>query len=386
MRIAFDLRRINNPGIGRYMKCLTEAVLAQAPENDYLLILPPGAENRVGEGLPSSRPVAAGRVEKLVTSLKYYSLREQVELPAILRRHKVDLLHSPHFNMPLLRTCPVVVTLHDAIYLACPQDLPSRLGRLYYKSMMTAATRRSSRIITDSEFSKTDLVRLLGADQRKLDVVYPGVDPVFQQACGDARLRAVRAKYGIQGDYLIYTGIYKLRKNHAGLLRAFRCFLQNGLRAQLVLAGPLSEGETGLKTLAQELGIANQVVFTGFVPDDDLPALYTGARVYACPSLYEGFGFTVLETMACGVPVVSSKASSLPEVAGEAAVYADALDPEAFGDALYRVFCDEPLRADLIEKGRVNLQRFSWEAAARQVLAVYQRVSGISRDARKVAA
>lgn len=120
MKIAFDLRRIGNPGIGRYMKCLTEAVLTAAPENDYLLILPSGAEDAVAPSFVHA--------ERITTSLKYYSWREQMELPRILRRHKVDLLHSPHFNLPLLRTCPTVVTLHDVIYLACPHDMPSRLG------------------------------------------------------------------------------------------------------------------------------------------------------------------------------------------------------------------------------------------------------------------
>ncbi len=378
MKIAFDLRRINNPGIGRYMKCLTEAILAQAPHNDYLLVLPPGGKERF--------PGTSDRVQKLVTSLKYYSLREQIEMPAILRRHKVDLLHAPHFNMPWRRTCPVVVTLHDAIYMACPQDLPSRLGRLYYKAMMNAAARRSDRIITDSEFSKTDLVRLLSADQGKIEVVYPGADPVFQKVGDEARRRAVQAKYRIQRDYLLYTGIYKPRKNHAGLLRAFKFFLSQGGRAQLVIAGPMGEGEAILQSLTAELGIAEHVVFTGFVSDEDLPVLYSGASVYACPSLYEGFGFTVLEAMACGVPVVCSPETSLPEVAGDGAVYADPRVPEEFGSALLRVFWDKTLAAALKEKGDQNVRRFSWHKAARQVLAIYAQVLGTAAIQKEPAA
>lgn len=369
MKIAFDLRRIKNPGIGRYMKCLAEAVMAQAPENEYLLILPPQAEEMIA--------APPGQAKKIPCSLRYYSIREQVELPRLLRRHRVDLLHSPHFNLPLVRPCPTVVTIHDVIYLACPQDMPSRLGRLYYHGMMAASVRLADRIITVSEFSKQDIVRRLRADPVKIDVIYSGIDPVFQPATDRTRLDAVLSKYEIHRDYILYAGIYKLRKNHAGLLRAFREFKAEGGQAQLVIAGPMNEGEAGLRRQAAALGIAEQVVFTGLVPDADLPALYSAARVYACPSLYEGFGFTVLEAMACGVPVVCSQATSLPEIAGEAALYADPRNPQEFAAALHSAFSDAQLRRQLIEKGFRNRRRFGWDIAACGTLAAYERAAGL---------
>jgi glycosyltransferase involved in cell wall biosynthesis len=366
MKIAFDLRRIKNPGIGRYMKCLVEAVVAHAPEYEYLLIMPPN-----GEDLISTR--TAG-VEKISPVLKYYSVREQIELPRILRRHKVDLLHAPHFLLPLARPCPAVVTIHDVIYLACKQDMPSLAGRLYYRGMIKASTRLAERIVTDSEFSKSDIIRYLNADPVKIDVIYPGVDPTFQPVTEPAQLQSVRAKFRIDSDYILYAGIYRLRKNHAGLLHAFRLFRENGGRAQLVIAGPMNEGEPKLRRLAADLGVAANVVFTGFVGDSDLPALYSGARVYACPSLYEGFGFTVLEAMACGTPVVSSPATSLSEVAGDAAVYSDSNNPEEFAGSLHRAFTDAALRNALVDKGRKNLHRFNWANTAVETLAVYQHV------------
>src|SRR5216684_2400770 len=313
MKIAFDLRRIQNPGIGRYMKCLVDAVITYSPENEYLLVLPPGAENMIASG--------AG-VEKISPPLKYYSVQEQIELPRILRRHQVDLFHSPHFLLPLVRPCPAVATIHDVIYLACPADLPSRVGRLYYRVMMKSALRRAARIITDSEFSKKDIADRLHANPAKIEVIYPGVDPLFQQVSDAAQLERTLSRYGIAGDYVLYTGIYKLRKNHAGLLRAFRSSLESGGAARLVIAGPMNEGESVLRRLAGELGIADNVTFTGFVPDHDLPALYSAAKVYACPSLYEGFGFTVLEAMACGTAVVCAGETSLLEVGGDAVLYA----------------------------------------------------------------
>ena len=368
MRLAFDLRRIGNPGIGRYMKCLTEAVVLQAPEHEYLLILPEG-----GEAL-----VDAPAAIKIFPRLKYYSLREQIELPRILARHKIDLLHSPHFLLPLVRPCPVVATVHDVVYLACAQDLPSRAGRLYYHGMMQACSRLAARIITDSEHSRKDIERVLGADPAKIEVIYPGVDQQFFRVTDPVRLGAVRSNYGLDHDYILCVGIYKPRKNHAGLLRAFRRMLENGANTQLVIAGPMAEGEPVLRRLAAELGVSERVVFTGFVDEPDLPALYSAACVCACPSMYEGFGFTVLEAMACGTPVVCSSTTSLPEVAGDAALYFDPLKPEDIAAQLLRVLGDERLRASLVERGRLNLKRFNWAETARQTLAVYHQALEMS--------
>jgi glycosyltransferase involved in cell wall biosynthesis len=364
MKIAFDLRRIGNPGIGRYMKCLAESITTQAPEHEYLLILPPEGE----------RLIHAPNAEKLSTRIKYYSFREQFELPRILSRCKVDLLHSPHFLLPLVRPCPAVATIHDVIYMACPQDLPSRAGRLYYRIMMNACSRMATRIITDSEHSRNEIVRYVHADPEKIEVIYPAVDPGFSSSASAAEIAAVRSRFGIDREYVLCVGIYKPRKNHAGLLRAFKTLLESGGRAQLVIVGPMGKGEPLVRRVAAELGVAEHVIFTGFVNDADLRALYSGARVYACPSLYEGFGFTVLEAMACGTPVACSSATSLPEVGGKAALYFDPCNPEEMAHQLLLVFTDDAVRNALIAKGRRNLLRFNWEETARRTLAVYHQV------------
>jgi glycosyltransferase involved in cell wall biosynthesis len=363
MKIAFDLRRIGNPGIGRYMKCLAESITAQAPEQEYLLILPPHGEHLVH----------APNAQKLCTGLKYYSVREQFELPRILSRHKVDLLHSPHFLLPLVRPCPAVATIHDVIYMACPEDLPSLAGRLYYRAMMTACSRMATRLITDSNHSKDEIVRYLKADVAKIEVIYPAVDPFFQSGADPAEVASVRSRFGIDRDYILYVGIYKPRKNHARLLKAFQLLLKTGARSRLVIAGPMGEGKPILQRLATELGIAEHVVFTGFVNDADLRALYSGARVCVCPSLYEGFGFTVLEAMACGTPVVCSSATSLPEVAGKAALYFNPYKPEEMAVQLGRAFSSDSMRSALIADGGRNLLRFNWTETARQTLTVYHQ-------------
>jgi alpha-1,3-rhamnosyl/mannosyltransferase len=363
MKIAFDLRRIGNPGIGRYMKCLAESIIAQSPEHEYLLILPPQSEHIV----------YAPGAQKLCTGLKYYSFREQFELPRILKRYKVDLLHSPHFLLPLVRPCPAVATIHDVIYMACPEDLPSLSGRLYYRIMMNACSRMATRLITDSKHSRNEIVRYLHADPAKIEVIYPAVDPFFESPADSEQIISARSKFGIDGDYILCVGIYKLRKNHAELLKAFQLLLKSGIPSQLVIAGPMAEGESILRALARKLGIAQHVIFTGFVNDADLRALYSGARVYVCPSLYEGFGFTVLEAMACGTPVVCSSSTSLPEVAGKAALYFDPHKPEEMATQLLRALSDDAVRAALISDGRSNLLRFNWAETARQTLAVYHQ-------------
>jgi glycosyltransferase involved in cell wall biosynthesis len=364
MKIAFDLRRIGNPGIGRYMKCLSESIIAQAPEHEYLLVLPPEGEHLIH----------APKAEKLCTSLKYYSFREQFELPRILSRHKVDLLHSPHFLLPLVRPCPAVATIHDVIYVACPGDLPSRAGRLYYCIMMNACSRMAMRIITDSEHSRGEIVGYLKADPEKIEVIYPAVDPFFHSQANSAQIASVRSRFGIDRDYLLCVGIYKPRKNHAGLLTAFHKMLDRGCQAQLVVAGPMGEGEPVLRRLAGELGISEHLILTGFLNDIDLRALYAGARVCACPSVYEGFGFTVLEAMACGTPVVCSSATSLPEVAGKAALYFNPHNAEEMASQLVRAFSDDAVRTSLIAEGHRNLLRFNWKETARQTLAVYHQI------------
>ncbi len=375
MKIAFDLRRIKNPGIGRYMKCLVEAVLKQAPQYEYLLVMPPGAEDLIKSEAP--------HVARISSETKYYSIREQFALPRILRQHKIDLLHSPHFLLPLMRPCPAVVTIHDVIYLACKDDLPSRVGRLYYHGMMLAAVRWAETVITDSDFSKRDIISRLNAPAEKIKVIYPGVDPRFAPVSDPEQLNLVRSRYGIHDEFVLYTGIYKLRKNHAALLRAFRVFLDSGGRGQLVLAGPMEEGKRVLRRIAAGLGIEKNLVFPGFVPDEDLPALYSAARVYACPSLYEGFGFTVLEAMACGTPVVCSRMTSLLEVGGSGALYTDVQDPRRFADALLLAFSNEDERHGLIEEGREHAKSFNWERTATQTLAVYQ--AAIEGHAQKAA-
>jgi len=367
LRIAIDLRRIGNPGIGRYMKCLVEALIAEASQFEYCFIVPPAHQDAISTD---------GHNRKVVSQLKYYSISEQIFLPQLLRREKVDLFHSPHFLLPLWRTCPRVVTIHDVIHLVYPQDLPSPVGRLYARGMVHAAARLSDHIITVSEFSKRDILRHYDIDAKNVHVIHSGIDDRLRRVENLNEIATVRRKYGIEREYILYTGIYKERKNHAGLLRAFAKLVRAGDSSDLVIAGPLAEGKAKLEQLGKDLGIADRVRLLGFVPDEEMPALYSGARVYACPSMYEGFGFTILEAMSCGTPVVCNPVTSLPEVAGDAALFADASSPDDFAAALHAALIDEGCRADLRQRGYANVKRFSWRRAAEETAHVYALALG----------
>ncbi|MGH9607861.1 MAG: glycosyltransferase family 4 protein [Terracidiphilus sp.] len=362
MRIAVDLRRMGNPGIGRYMKCLVEALTSGAPQFEYVLIVPPAHLHAISTN---------GHSRKVASLLKYYSISEQIGLPRLLRREGVQLFHSPHFLVPLWRTCPQVVTIHDVIHLVYPQDIPSLAGRLYSRAMVRAAVRLSDHIITVSEFSKRDILRHYDIDAGNVHVIYSGIDKALHRVEDHNEIDRVRRKYGIEQEYILYAGIYRERKNHAGLFRAFAKLAQAGVSSDLVIAGPLAEGEAKLRQFAKELGIVSRVRFPGFVPDEEMPALYSGARVYACPSMYEGFGFTILEAMNCGTPVVCNPVTSLPEVAGDAALFADASSPDVFAAALHRAMTDESCRAELRQRGYANVKRFSWRRAAEKTADVY---------------
>ena len=242
--------------------------------------------------------------------------------------------------------------------------------------MMRAAAHFSNKIITDSVYSKRDIVRFLNVNPDKVCVIYPGVDEQFGRVREEASLERTKKQFGISKPYLLYTAIHKPRKNHAGLLRAFSELRKMDIDLELVIVGPMDENDLQLPELAISLGVERDVRFLGRVTDCDLRALYSAASTYVCPSLYEGFGFTILEAMSAGVPVVTSGETSLAEVGGDAVLYADARNPIEFAKAIRRVILDSNLRKELVSKGFKNLQRFAWSRAAAQTMHVYEETLG----------
>jgi glycosyltransferase involved in cell wall biosynthesis len=291
-----------------------------------------------------------------------------------------DLLFVPAHVLPLIHPRKSVVTVHDLGYLYYPAA-HTRFQNAYLRWSTRYSARMAARVLADSQATRDDLVRYYHIPREKIVVVYPGRDESLAPVADLAALSGVRARYGLTGPYFLHVGTLQPRKNLIRLLRAFASLLGSGVEPlksdlQLVITGKRGWLYNDLLAEIQKLGLAanGRVVLTGYVPDADLPALLSGALAFVFPSLYEGFGFPVIEAMSCGTPVVCSNASSLPEVAGEAALLVDPMDVASLAAALAQVATDAGLRRELIERGFRQASRFSWRRSAHQVLQVLEEV------------
>lgn len=285
---------------------------------------------------------------------------------AALRRDRPDVTFVPAHSLPLAFPGPAVVTVHDLGFRHFPQAHPW-WPRAYLNWSTGYSARRASLVLVDSDATGDDLTRLYGTPPAKIRTVYPGVEP---PAIGD--VDTVRRKYELPDRYFLFLGTLQPRKNIARIVQAYVRWraVQPEDSAGLVLAG----GKGWLYDPAWTDGVAG-VVMPGYVDDADKGALYAGALALVFPSLYEGFGFPALEAMRCGTPVIVSSVSSLPELAGEAALRVDPLDVEAIASAMSRLTSDQPLRASLVEKGRLRASAFTWERTARQTMLALEQAA-----------
>ncbi len=289
-----------------------------------------------------------------------------------------DLLFVPAHVLPLIHPHKSVVTVHDLGYLYHP-EAHTRFQNAYLRWSTRYNARAAARVLADSQVTRDDLIRHYHIPSSKIVVVYPGRDEGLAPVTDPTALSAVRARYGLTGRYFLHVGTLQPRKNLIRLLHAFASLLASDVEPptsdlQLVITGKKGWLYDNLLAEIQKLGLAaeGRVVLTGYVPDADLPALLSGALAFVFPSLYEGFGFPVIEAMSCGAPVVCSNVSSLPEVAGDAALLVDPVDVASLTAALARIAADEGLRRDLSERGLRQAGRFSWQQSARQALEVFE--------------
>lgn len=298
-----------------------------------------------------------------------------VRLSWEMARHAPDLLFVPSHVLPLIHPQRSVVTVHDLGYHFYPQA--HTLSQNVYLRWATRYNARSAtRILADSEATRHDLMHFYGTPGKKVSVVYPGRDETLSPVVDAAVLAACRARYGLSGPYLLYVGTLHPRKNLVRLVQAFGMMANEvDPSLQLVLAGRKGWLYDEIFSEVRRQALSGRVVLTGYVPDDDLPALLSGALAFVFPSLYEGFGLPLLEAMACGTPVISSNVSSLPEVAGDAALYVDPTDTESLAEALTRIVAQEALRNELVNRGLRQIQRFSWQRCARETLQVLVEAS-----------
>lgn len=275
-----------------------------------------------------------------------------------------DVLFVPSHVLPFLHPHNSLVTVHDLGYKYFPEAHPP-LARAYLDLSTRWNVNVAKMVFADSNATRADILRFYGATLGKIRVVYPAFNTnVFKHVPG-GEVNRVRAKYALVSPYVISVGTVQPRKNYARLVEAVASLPQDYL---LVIVGKQGWGFDALLTRIQESHMATRVKMLDYVSIADLPALYAGARLAVFPSLHEGFGFPALEAQACGTPLACSNTSSLPEVAGDGAAYFDPLDVHGMGEILKRVLGNDAERSDLIERGLANVQRFSWECAAQQVL------------------
>jgi glycosyltransferase involved in cell wall biosynthesis len=290
----------------------------------------------------------------------------------LLRRPRPDVLFVPAHVLPVVHPLRSVVTVHDLGYRHFPQAHAAG-QRLYLDWSTRFSARRSSLVMADSQATRRDLLRFYDIPDGKIRVVYPGRD----ERLGPTDPGPVRARYGLPDRYVLHVGTLQPRKNLVRLIEATARLSQQMPDLRLVLAG--RAGWLAEPILAQARAHGDLVRLLDYVPDEDLAGLYSGAAVFAFPSLYEGFGFPVLEAMACGTPVVCANTSSLPELAGEAALLVDPGDVDALAAALGRVLADRDLRESLVDRGRQQVRLFSWERTAKEALAVLEEAAAMRR-------
>jgi glycosyltransferase involved in cell wall biosynthesis len=370
IRIGIDASTISTQGGPRtYVLGLLDALLRVDHENDYVIFYNDaehlGRYPRAREiVLPGKTPLAR-------------LWREHVLLPQACRREHVDLLHCPKSAIPFFSPgCPVVVTLHDLIPVKHP-ELEKRLAHLYWRLHIPRAARRSDLVITISQWAKAEIMAEYGVPEERIAVIMQSFDPVMLEPRDPAHCRQVRQRYSLPEEYILYVGTIQPRKNLISLIEAYARLRQNlAAVPSLVIVGRKGWLYEDLFARITALGLEEAVLFTGFVPDDDLPAIFDGARVFAYLSLLEGFGRPPLEAMACGVPVVTSNTTAIPEVVGSAGITVPPQDIAAIAAALQEILTNPERAEQLRQAGAVQARAFSWDAAARETLAAYHVATG----------
>jgi glycosyltransferase involved in cell wall biosynthesis len=298
-----------------------------------------------------------------------------VRVPLVLLRERPHVYHAPHYVLPTAVPCRSVVTIHDTIHLMFPQYLSNHGAYLYARAMMWSAAKRSDRILTVSESSKRDILHYFHVPPEKIVVIYNAIDERFNHVPREEEMARVRERYQLDHGFVLYAGNIKPHKNLVRLIEAFDELRKDGFEElKLLIIGDEISKWPALRRAVHKHKLHKQVRFLGFLPDETLAVLYRLAAVFVFPSLYEGFGLPPLEAMACGTPVVTSNLSSMPEVAGDAAVLVDPYDPHAIKDGIKRVLTDPVLRESLVQKGLIRARDFSWERSVARTREIYEEV------------
>ena len=365
-------------GSGQYLHHLA-AALASLEEGPQVVLCGPARlrERRPPPAGLAWRDLGPSPWQRLAPNLDKLWF-EQVSFPRACRAVGAALAHVPYFASPLLPSVATVVTVHDLIPLLVPGYRRPALVRAYTR-LVSRAARRAALVLTDAEATRAEVIRHLGLPPERVRAVPLAAAAAYRPLADGRVLAAVRARYALPETYLLYLGGYDQRRNLSTLFRALALARSRDPALPLLaLGGPLPAADTPFtpdpRRLAAEAGVSAGVRFLGRVPEEDKPALYSGALAFLFPSRYEGFGLPVLEALACGAPAVVAHATTLPEVAGPGALYVEPDDVAGWAAAIVRLVQDGALRALLRARGLAHAARFSWERTARETVAAYRQV------------
>jgi len=373
MQVAYDARPLieKGTGIGRYVRCLLEALLGFEEMRKFLLYSP----RQIATGDVLARD---SRVRELVQKGWKGNVWLQMVVPFLLKKHKADLFHGTLFLPPLLARQPCVVNIYDLTVYRYPGTMEAR-NKWPLKMMLPRAVSRAERIITLSEFTKQEIAKRWPEALQKIEVV-PGAPYLSLAALSggspEADSEKVLARHGVRRPYLLYVGTMEPRKNIVRLLKAFELLNEMGAnKTQLVLVGHEGWGLREVRETWESSPVRSSIRYVGYVPDEVLGLFYKHADLFVFLSLYEGFGLPPLEAMAAGTCVVASNRASLPECLGEAGALVDPLDVEAVAGILLRLLRDTDLRKEYAKKGLEQAKKYSWQRSAEKTLAVYKEIA-----------
>ncbi len=372
LKIGLDFINLYNlnTGLGRYAQQLIDGLTALDQENEYTLFLNAKISSWIGVDNPRFH------FQIIRTPSRKYASWNQIYFPFHRKKlQHLDLLHSPVTPLPLLlpKGLKTIATLHDLSWKFFPENFRPE-GVIWWKFVWPKSLKRSTHIVVDSESTKQDILKFYRLPDKKITIIYPYVSfPALEPSLG--KLTAVKSKYNLPERYILYVGALRKNKNLNSLLEAFQILKkEKKIFQKLVLVGPKEFGNKEILSKIRELNLRNEVIFTGLVSNEDLPLIYKRADVFVFPSLYEGFGYPPLEAMACNVPVVVSKTSSLPEIVADAGLYFDPLDRREIADKIYQVLSFSNLAKKLKALGQKRVKQFSMEKMIQKYLEVYKNV------------
>jgi glycosyltransferase involved in cell wall biosynthesis len=361
MNIAIDARMIRSGsmhGIARYVFELLRGLSQKTTSHTYYAI--------INKGSPLLLRKWPAHIQFRTVNATWISFAEQWELPAILREIKADLFHAPSFVAPIICPCAMIMTIHDLNHMVLPQFY-TPLHQIYYRFFVRSCIQRSKFILTVSNFSKNEIVRNLCLESEKVSVTYNGVSSDYSRVNDQETLDYVREIYELPERFILCVSNNKPHKNVHQLVRAY-CYAN--IEIPLVLACPV---DISLLEIAEACNKKHLLYFSKFIAEEHLPSIYTMTELFVYPSTYEGFGLPPLEALCCGTPVVVARSSSLPEVVGSHAIFADPFDHLDIARALEEGINNKELRQSLMQDVTKHREKFSWESMTDQTLETYER-------------